>query len=38
MAAGAPTLAAWREAAAGHPLESVGARLRALMPWLRDGP
>jgi ketol-acid reductoisomerase len=34
MAQGAPTLAAWRKAAAAHPLEQVGARLRAHMPWL----
>lgn len=34
MAAGAPTLAAWRAAAEAHPIEAVGARLRALMPWL----
>jgi ketol-acid reductoisomerase len=37
MAAGAPTLAAWRKAAAAHPIESVGARLRGLMPWLDQG-
>jgi ketol-acid reductoisomerase len=36
MAAGAPTLAAWRAAAEGHPIEAVGARIRALMPWLRQ--
>ncbi|HUG98356.1 MAG TPA: ketol-acid reductoisomerase [Gammaproteobacteria bacterium] len=34
MAAGAPTLAAWRAAAAAHPIEHVGERVRALMPWL----
>ena len=34
MKAGAPTLAAWRAAAEAHPLESVGERIRALMPWL----
>ena len=33
-AAGFPTLAAGRAAAAAHPLEAVGARLRAMMPWL----
>lgn len=38
MSAGAPTLAAWRAAAESHRLESVGTRLRDLMPWLRDGP
>jgi ketol-acid reductoisomerase len=27
---------ALRRRAAGHPLEAVGARLRALMPWLRE--
>lgn len=37
MAAGAPTLAAWRAAGEGHRLEAVGARMRALMPWLKDG-
>ncbi|HRP88323.1 MAG TPA: ketol-acid reductoisomerase [Gammaproteobacteria bacterium] len=37
MAAGAPTLAAWRAAAQAHPIEAVGERLRALMPWLRQG-
>jgi ketol-acid reductoisomerase len=37
MGGGAPTLAAWRAAAAAHPLEAVGARIRALMPWLEEG-
>ena len=37
MEAGAPTLARWREAAARHRIEEVGARLRALMPWLEQG-
>lgn len=37
MAGGAPNLAAWRAAAEAHPLEAVGERLRALMPWLRQG-
>ena len=37
MAHGAPTLAAWRQAAEAHPIEAVGARLRALMPWLEQG-
>ncbi len=37
MAAGAPTLATWRAAAQAHPIEAVGERLRALMPWLRQG-
>jgi ketol-acid reductoisomerase len=36
MAAGAPTLAAWRAAAEAHPLEVVGERIRALMPWLKQ--
>jgi ketol-acid reductoisomerase len=36
MAAGAPTLAAWRASAEGHPIEAVGVRIRALMPWLRQ--
>ena len=37
MSAGAPTLAAWRAAAEAHPIEAVGERIRALMPWLRPG-
>ncbi|MFU8820576.1 MAG: ketol-acid reductoisomerase [Gammaproteobacteria bacterium] len=37
MGAGAPTLAAWRAAAEAHPLEAVGERIRALMPWLEEG-
>jgi ketol-acid reductoisomerase len=36
MAAGAPTLARWRHAAETHPMERVGGRLRALMPWLEQ--
>jgi ketol-acid reductoisomerase len=36
MAAGAPTLAHWRAAAEAHPLEAVGRRIRALMPWLSE--
>lgn len=36
MSAGAPTLAAWRAAAEEHPIEAVGARIRELMPWLRQ--
>lgn len=36
MSAGAPTLAAWRAAGERHPLEAVGQRLRALMPWLEQ--
>jgi ketol-acid reductoisomerase len=34
--AGGPTLAAGRRAAQSHPIEEVGARLRAMMPWLED--
>ena len=34
--AGAPTLAAGRRAADAHPIEEVGARLRAMMPWLEN--
>jgi ketol-acid reductoisomerase len=36
MAQGGPTLDARRKAAAAHPIEAVGARLRALMPWLEE--
>jgi ketol-acid reductoisomerase len=36
MAAGAPTLAAWQAAAEAHPMEAVGRRIRALMPWLSE--
>ena len=32
--AGKPEFKALEEAAAGHPLEEVGARIRPLMPWL----
>jgi ketol-acid reductoisomerase len=32
--AGFPTLAEGRAAAAAHPIEEVGARLRGMMPWL----
>jgi ketol-acid reductoisomerase len=34
MAAGAPTLRAWKAAAETHRIEAVGRRIRALMPWL----
>lgn len=34
--AGAPRLKAWRQAAAAHQLESVGAQLRHLMPWIKQ--
>ena len=34
MSAGGPTLAAWRAAAEAHPIQAVGERIRALMPWL----
>jgi ketol-acid reductoisomerase len=36
MGTGRPTLAAWRAAAETHRLEAVGARIRALMPWLEE--
>jgi ketol-acid reductoisomerase len=36
MTAGGPTLAAWRAAAAAHPIQAVGERVRALMPWLEE--
>jgi len=32
--AGAPRLKAWRKASAEHQLESTGAKLRGLMPWI----
>jgi ketol-acid reductoisomerase len=32
--AGQPELKASRKAAAAHPIEEVGARLRAMMPWI----
>jgi ketol-acid reductoisomerase len=32
--AGNPKLKAWREKSAKHPVEEVGARLRAVMPWI----
>ncbi|WP_174279588.1 ketol-acid reductoisomerase [Sphingomonas bacterium] len=32
--AGSPELKASRKAAAAHPIETVGARLRAMMPWI----
>ena len=34
--AGAVSFAAMRRRAAEHPMEEVGARLRGLMPWLKD--
>jgi ketol-acid reductoisomerase len=34
--AGRPSFEALRRRAAAHPMEEVGARLRALMPWLRE--
>jgi ketol-acid reductoisomerase len=34
-ASGRKEMAAMREQAASHPIESVGARLRAMMPWLK---
>jgi len=36
MQSGQPTLRAWKAAAAAHPLEAVGTRVRALMPWLDE--
>lgn len=33
---GHPEFTAWRRAASGHPIEGASARVRALMPWLRD--
>jgi ketol-acid reductoisomerase len=32
--AGQPELKASRKAAAAHPIEQTGARLRAMMPWI----
>ncbi|MFN7158595.1 MAG: ketol-acid reductoisomerase, partial [Erythrobacter cryptus] len=32
--AGQPELKAARKAAAAHPIEQTGARLRAMMPWI----
>ncbi len=37
MAAGGPKLAAGRARAEAHSIEAVGERLRALMPWLKEG-
>ena len=37
-AAGQPKLKEMRAAAAAHPIEEVGRRLRAMMPWLRKTP
>ncbi len=34
--AGAPTIKALRRAAGQHPIEEVGARLRAMIPWIED--
>lgn len=36
MQSGAPTVRAWKAAAEKHPLEAVGGRVRALMPWLTE--
>jgi ketol-acid reductoisomerase len=33
---GHPEFTAWRTAAGAHPIEGASARVRALMPWLRD--
>ncbi|GAB7527322.1 ketol-acid reductoisomerase [Paraburkholderia sp. 2C] len=35
--AGAPTLEAHRRLTAHHPIETVGAQLRAMMPWISKG-
>src|SRR6266550_560780 len=35
--AGAPRFAELRRAAQNHPIEQVGARLRAMMPWTEEG-
>jgi ketol-acid reductoisomerase len=37
-AAGRPQLRALRRRAAAHPIEEVGDRLRAMMPWIADSP
>ena len=34
--AGQPTFKATRRNWADHPIEEVGAKLRAMMPWLKD--
>lgn len=34
--AGAPKLKGWRKASAAHQLEEVGAKLRELMPWIKQ--
>ncbi|MFM7259454.1 MAG: ketol-acid reductoisomerase [bacterium] len=34
--AGHPEFTAWRRAASGHPIEAASARVRGLMPWLKD--
>ena len=34
--AGAPTLLARRRLTAEHPIEKVGARLREMMPWIKQ--
>ena len=34
--AGHPQFAAWRALSRAHPIEGASARVRALMPWLRD--
>ncbi|MCE2881238.1 MAG: ketol-acid reductoisomerase [Planctomycetaceae bacterium] len=33
---GHPEFGAWRRAASGHSIEAASARVRALMPWLKD--
>ena len=34
--AGAPTIKAERRLSQAHPIEDVGARLRAMMPWIQE--
>ncbi|MCE2884200.1 MAG: ketol-acid reductoisomerase [Planctomycetaceae bacterium] len=34
--AGHPEFTSWRRAASGHPIEGASARVRGLMPWLKD--
>ncbi|HIM41578.1 MAG TPA: ketol-acid reductoisomerase, partial [Rhodospirillales bacterium] len=36
-AAGQPSFKAMRRRAAEHPIEEVGEKLRAMMPWIAEG-
>ena len=36
-AAGQPSFKALRRRGAEHPIEEVGAKLRAMMPWIAEG-